>query len=77
MSTVHVSAHPLVRHKLARLRSVETKPPEFRDLVAATIYIVLFGLQIYVWVWWQKRGTKKTAAGELTSAYGRPLVKRS
>ena len=35
MSTVHVSTHPLVRHMLARLRAVETKPPEFRDLVAA------------------------------------------
>jgi uracil phosphoribosyltransferase len=32
---VHVSKHPLIRHKLARLRAVETKPPEFRDLVAA------------------------------------------
>jgi hypothetical protein len=49
----------------------------FRDIIAAGIYIVLFGLQIYVWVWWQKRGTKKPTAGELTSAYGRPLVKRS
>src|SRR5882724_10360425 len=35
MSTIHVSTHPLIRHKLARLRAVETKPPEFRDLVAA------------------------------------------
>ena len=32
---VHVSAHPLIQHKLARLRAVDTKPPEFRDLVAA------------------------------------------
>ena len=49
----------------------------FRDIIAAGIYIVFFGLQIFVWVWWQKRGTKKTSAKELTSAYGRPLVKRS
>ena len=47
------------------------------DIVAATIYIVFFGLQIFVWVWWQKRGTKKAGAKELTSSYGRPLVKRS
>ena len=32
---VHVSTHPLIRHKLARLRAVDTKPPEFRALVAA------------------------------------------
>jgi uracil phosphoribosyltransferase len=32
---VHVSAHPVVRHKLARLRAADTKPPEFRALVAA------------------------------------------
>src|SRR5262245_50487671 len=32
---VNVSSHPLVRHKLARLRAVDTKPPEFRELVAA------------------------------------------
>jgi hypothetical protein len=49
----------------------------FRDIIAAGIYIVLFGVQIFVWVWWQKRGTKKKSAGELTSSYGRPLVKRS
>ena len=28
-----VSRHPLVQHKLARLRARETAPPEFRDLV--------------------------------------------
>ena len=32
---VYVSTHPLIQHKLARLRSVETKPPEFRELVSA------------------------------------------
>ena len=47
------------------------------DIVAATIYIVFFSLQIYVWVWWQKRGTKKAGVKELTSSYGRPLVRRS
>lgn len=39
---VHVSMHPLVRHKLARLRAVETKPPEFRDLVAGISRLLLF-----------------------------------
>jgi uracil phosphoribosyltransferase len=32
---VYVSTHPLIQHKLARLRAVDTKPPEFRALVAA------------------------------------------
>ena len=34
-AAVHVSSHPLIQHKLARLRAVDTKPPEFRALVAA------------------------------------------
>ncbi len=49
----------------------------FRDLIATGIYIVFFGAHIAIWVWWQKRGTKKTGAKELQSSYGRPLVKRS
>jgi|SRR5579883_557382 len=32
---VHVSTHPLIQHKLARLRASDTKPPEFRELVSA------------------------------------------
>jgi uracil phosphoribosyltransferase len=32
---VYVSSHPLIQHKLARLRATDTKPPEFRELVAA------------------------------------------
>lgn len=31
--SVHVSHHPLVRHKVARLRDERTEPPEFRSLV--------------------------------------------
>ena len=48
----------------------------FRDIIAATIYIVFLGLQVYVWVLWQKRGQAKASAKELLSAYGRPLVRR-
>jgi uracil phosphoribosyltransferase len=33
MSNVHVSTHPLVAHKLTRLRSVNTEPKKFRELV--------------------------------------------
>ena len=48
----------------------------FRDIVVSAIYGLFLGLNGYLWVWWQKRGTKAKVAGELTSAYGRPLVKR-
>ena len=32
---VQISTHPVIQHRLARLRAVETTPPEFRELVAA------------------------------------------
>ncbi|MBP9675284.1 MAG: uracil phosphoribosyltransferase [Anaerolineaceae bacterium] len=33
MSNVHVSPHPLVAHKLAKLRDIQTEPKKFRELV--------------------------------------------
>lgn len=33
MSNVHVSNHPLVAHKLSLLRSVDTEPKKFREVV--------------------------------------------
>ena len=33
MSNVYPSPHPLVAHKLAKLRSVDTKPKKFRELI--------------------------------------------
>jgi uracil phosphoribosyltransferase len=33
MSNIYPSPHPLVAHKLARLRSIETEPKKFRELV--------------------------------------------
>jgi len=33
MSVVHESQHPLVKHKLSRLRDQETNPKKFRELV--------------------------------------------
>jgi uracil phosphoribosyltransferase len=38
---VHVSTHPLVQHNLARLRATDTKPPAFRELVAAISRVLL------------------------------------
>src|SRR5438093_8504078 len=40
--SVHISAHPLIQHKLARLRATDTKPPEFRDLVAMIARVLFF-----------------------------------
>ncbi|QJW95315.1 uracil phosphoribosyltransferase [Frigoriglobus tundricola] len=39
---VSVSTHPLIQHKLARLRAAATKPPEFRALVAAISHGLFF-----------------------------------
>jgi hypothetical protein len=47
-----------------------------RDLVAATIYVVGLGGQVALWMYWQNRGRAKPVP-ELTSSYGRPLVRRS
>lgn len=33
MTNVHISAHPLVAHKLAKLRDTKTEPKKFRELV--------------------------------------------
>lgn len=33
MSTLHISTHPLIAHKLSKMRSVETEPKKFRELV--------------------------------------------
>jgi len=33
MSTVHVSNHPLMLHKLSRLRDIHTDPKRFRELI--------------------------------------------
>jgi uracil phosphoribosyltransferase len=39
---LHVATHPLIRHKLARLRDADTRPPEFRELVASISRLLLF-----------------------------------
>lgn len=45
------------------------------DIIVTGIYGLFLGMQIYVWVWWQKRG--QTAGKEIEqSTYGRPLVKK-
>jgi len=48
-----------------------------RDIIAATIYVVMLGLQVALWIAFQKRGRKQAAAEvERTSSFGRPVVTR-
>ena len=47
-----------------------------RDIVVVLIHVVFFGLIIFMWHWWQKRGKVTTTEIE-TSSYGRPLVKKA
>jgi hypothetical protein len=47
-----------------------------RDVVVVLLHALYFGLIIYMWSWWQKRGQVKTAEIEV-STFGRPLVKKA
>lgn len=49
---------------------------ELRDIVVVVLHVIFFGLQIWVWSWWQKRGKKAVSTEIETSVYGRPLVKK-
>ena len=47
-----------------------------RDIVVVLLHALYFGLIIFIWAWWQKRGQVKTAEIEVSS-FGRPLVKKT
>jgi len=47
-----------------------------RDIVVVVIHGVYFGLIIFLWTWWQKRGQTRTTEIEM-STFGRPLVKKA
>jgi hypothetical protein len=49
-----------------------------RDIIAATIYIVILAAHVALWVMFQKRGRKPVVAAEVerTSTFGRPVVTR-
>ena len=49
---------------------------EVRDVIVVLIHVFFFGLQIWIWSWWQKRGPKPVSTELETSTYGRPLVKK-
>jgi hypothetical protein len=47
-----------------------------RDIIAATLYIVFLGGQMFLWSIWQKRG--RTRGGlEPTSRFGRPVIRKA
>jgi hypothetical protein len=50
-----------------------------RDAIAATLYIIMLGVNMKLWKLWQVRGKKAAAkaAIEPVSSYGRPLVKKA
>ncbi|KAJ1916628.1 hypothetical protein H4219_003693 [Mycoemilia scoparia] len=39
---VHVSSHPLVKHKISQLRDINTKPKEFRDLLCGITNLLMY-----------------------------------
>lgn len=47
-----------------------------RDTVVVLIHVWYFGLIIFLWGMWQKRGDAMADAVPATSTFGRPLVKK-
>jgi formate hydrogenlyase subunit 3/multisubunit Na+/H+ antiporter MnhD subunit len=48
-----------------------------RDIGVVLIHVWFFGLLIYLWGKWQKRGSVVPSTAVATSNYGRPLVKKA
>src|SRR5438094_8775489 len=42
MKELHISTHPLVQHKLALMRSVDTEPKKFREVVREITGLLLY-----------------------------------
>lgn len=47
-----------------------------RDIIVIVIHLWYFGLLIFLWSKWQKRGDVKPGTEVATSTFGRPLVKK-
>lgn len=47
-----------------------------RDIVVVLLHVWYFGLIIYLWNVWQRRGETKPGTEVATSTYGRPLVRK-
>lgn len=62
---------------LSNDRRIDVNAQTIRDIVAAGIYVVALGVNIGLWLWWQKRkpaGEKGESTGK-RSFFGRPIVK--
>ncbi len=46
-----------------------------RDILVVLLYVVFLGGQMWLWAFWQKRGSK-VSTEVATSDFGRPLVKK-
>lgn len=47
-----------------------------RDTIVVLLHVWYFGLIIFLWSFWQKRGDGKPSTELATSTFGRPLVKK-
>ena len=47
-----------------------------RDIVVVVLHVWYFGLILFLWGVWQKRGDAKPGTEVATSTYGRPLVRK-
>jgi hypothetical protein len=47
-----------------------------RDTIVVLLHVWYFGLILYLWGVWQKRGDAKPSTEVATSTYGRPLVRK-
>ena len=64
--------------------AIEFSGRALRDIVATVIYIVGLGINTWMWIAWQKRGTAKPKAAPAaatpepagTSAFSRPVTKK-
>jgi hypothetical protein len=65
-------------------RPIKITGQTIRDIVAASLYIVFLGINTWMWMAWQKRGTAKPKAAPAaatpepagTSAFSRPVTKK-
>ena len=69
---------------LLSTRPIKISGRTLRDSVAALLYIIFLGINTWMWIAWQKRGTAKpkpapaaaTPEPAGTSAFSRPLTKK-
>ena len=47
-----------------------------RDIIVILLHVWYFGLIIFLWGKWQKRGDAAPSTELATSSFGRPLVKK-